>query len=63
VSAEAKAAVLRRMLELGALAPANPARYPEAKTLEATLGIHRFDPLDLPEMQVQRFSFWGFAQR
>jgi len=51
VSAEAKAAVLKRMLALGALAPANPARYPEAKALEATLGIRRFDPLDLPEAE------------
>lgn len=39
----AKAAVLARMLELGALAPTNPARYPEARALGATLGVYRYD--------------------
>src|SRR4051794_40993328 len=46
VSAEAKAAVLARMLALGALAPTNPAGYPEAKALEATLGVYRYHLFD-----------------
>src|SRR3954454_5765142 len=51
ISAEAKAAVLARMRELGALVPANPAGYPEAKALEATLGVYRFDPFDCEDME------------
>ena len=35
VSAEAKAAVLGRLLELGALAPTNPVLHPEAKMKKA----------------------------
>src|SRR4051812_29516160 len=37
----AKATVLACMRELGALTPTNPDRYPEAKALEATLGVYR----------------------
>jgi hypothetical protein len=52
VSAEAKAAVLARMLALGALAPTNPSCTPK-KALEATLGVYRFDPLDCHELDLE----------
>jgi hypothetical protein len=51
ISAEAKAAVLARMLELGALTPSNPALHPEAKALQSTLGVYRYDPFDLLEAE------------
>ena len=51
VSAEAKAAVLARMMELGALAPTNPAGYPEAKALEATLGVYRFGLFEFHDLE------------
>jgi hypothetical protein len=53
VSSEAKAVVLRRMRELGALAPTNPARHPDAKALESTLGVYRFEPFDLHDLEVE----------
>ena len=52
LSTEAKAVVLRCIRELGALAPTNPARHPEAKALESTLGIYRFDPFDFHDLEV-----------
>lgn len=56
VSAEAKAAVLGRMLALGALAPTNPVLHPEAKALEGTLGVCRYDPFDCHELEVEAGS-------
>jgi hypothetical protein len=43
--------VLARMLALGALAPTNPVLHPEAKALEATLGVYRFDPFDCEDLE------------
>src|SRR3954454_12320902 len=48
----AKAAVLRRMLALGALTPTNPVLHPEAKALEGTLGVYRYDSLDGPHLDI-----------
>jgi hypothetical protein len=45
--------VLARMLALGALAPTNPVVHPEAKALEATLGVYCFDPFEGHELELE----------
>jgi hypothetical protein len=44
------------MLVLGALAPTNPVGHPEAKALEATLGVYRFDPFESHELDIGNYS-------
>jgi hypothetical protein len=46
-SPEITASIVRRVRAMGALMPTNPAGHPEARELEAVLGIYHFGRTDL----------------